>query len=194
MTTKKHNKKQTKKAPKRATKKRAVEPVEDLSWLDEAIRQAERRLAEAQAEQSFKEALEAAEGAGSLCYANANHAPRAIGDRVQFKGGTYRESRKPLYHLVPIELMQAVAETRRRGDMKYEPGNWKKGDRVFFVDCLNHCIEHLYNVTESETLEGAGEALGHAATNIGFMLWAMRRGLVTRRDFEQAAVLERGAA
>ena len=72
---------------------------------------------------------------------------------VSFAGGTRRESRKPMYHLVPIEVMRAIAETRPRGDLKYEPGNWKKGDKVFFVDCINHTIEHLWDAANPESFE-----------------------------------------
>jgi hypothetical protein len=32
--------------------------------------------------------------------------------------------------------------------------------------------------------------LGHAACNIGFMLWALIMGKVTRRDFQRAAVID----
>jgi len=105
-----------------------------------------------------------------------------------FEGGTKRSGRKPQYHLVPLELMQAVAETRVEGDRKYEPGNWMLGSKEFFVDCLGHAIEHLMECAwdDQEDLE---THLGHAATNIAFILWALARGKVTRDDFRNAAVI-----
>src|SRR5215471_7836447 len=85
-----------------------------------------------------------------------------------FEGGTKRSGRRPAYHLVPKELMEAVADTRVEGDRKYAPGNWMKGDKEFFVDCLSHAIDHLMDCAwdDHEDLE---THLGHAATNIGFI-------------------------
>jgi hypothetical protein len=106
-----------------------------------------------------------------------------------FEGGTKRSGRKPAYHLVMVELMQAVAKTRAEGDRKYQPGNWMKGNKEFFVDCLGHAIEHLMLCAWDEE-EDIFTHLGHAATNIGFILWALIRGKVTRRDFQRAAVVD----
>jgi hypothetical protein len=105
-----------------------------------------------------------------------------------FEGGTKRSGRKPAYHLVMIELMEAVARTREEGDRKYKPGNWMKGSKEFFVDCLGHAIEHLVLCVWDEE-EDLWTHLGHAATNIGFILWGMARGKVSRRDFQRAAVV-----
>jgi hypothetical protein len=102
---------------------------------------------------------------------------------------TIRESRRPLYHLVPIELLEAVADTRAHGDLKYQPGNWKGGDRAFFLDCVNHAIEHLYGATDMTSDEDITTHLGHAATNIAFMLWALKKGVLSREDFNNAAVI-----
>ena len=51
------------------------------------------------------------------------------------------------------------------GDLKYGAGNWQKGNKEFFVDCLGHAIEHLmlFAWDDHESLE---THLGHAATNI----------------------------
>jgi hypothetical protein len=111
------------------------------------------------------------------------------GQGATFEGGTKRSGRKPAYHFVMVELMQAVAKTRAEGDRKYAPGNWMKGSREFFVDCLGHAIEHLMLCVWDDE-EDMLTHLGHAATNIGFILWALIRGKVTRRDFQRAAVVE----
>jgi hypothetical protein len=171
-----------KKPVKRATKKRAAAPDLDLSWLDDSIRQAEENLNTMR----FNDFIHSL----ARCSETAKQAAATPENGVNFAGGTRRESRKPMYHLVPIELMQAVAETRQHGDLKYEPANWKKGDKVFFTDCVNHCIEHLWDATGTDSMEDIMVSLGHAATNIGFMLWALRRGIIERKDFERAAVLE----
>ena len=105
-----------------------------------------------------------------------------------FEGGTKRSGRKPAYHFVMVELMEAVARTREEGDRKYAPGNWMKGSKEFFVDCLGHAIEHLMLCAWDDE-ESIFTHFGHAATNIGFILWALARGKVTRRDFQRAAVI-----
>jgi hypothetical protein len=105
-----------------------------------------------------------------------------------FEGGTKRSGRKPQYHLVPKELMAAVADTRVEGDRKYAPGNWMQGNKEFFVDCLGHAIEHLVECAwdDQEDLE---THLGHAATNIAFMLWGLKRNKFTRTDLQNAALI-----
>ena len=100
-----------------------------------------------------------------------------------------RASSKPLYHLVPAELLEAVAEARAAGDLKYAPGNWKQGGPVFFIDSLNHAIEHLIRSVDPESDESMEVHLGHAATNLAFILWALKRGIVRQRDFLAAAEL-----
>lgn len=107
---------------------------------------------------------------------------------VEFAGGTKRSTRRPPYHLVPVELMEAVAWTRLEGDRKYEPGNWKNGDREFFADCMSHAIQHLMDAPWDEE-EDLTTHLGHAATNIAFILWALKRGRITREDFQRIACL-----
>ena len=109
-------------------------------------------------------------------------------EAVEFTGGAQRCSRKAPFFLVPRELLEAVAWTRLEGDRKYAPGNWQKGDREFFVDCLSHAIQHLMDAPWEET-EDFETHLAHAATNIAFILWAKRRGLVSREDFRQVAQL-----
>jgi len=107
---------------------------------------------------------------------------------VEFSGGARRRDRKPPFFLVPRELLEAVAWTRLEGDRKYEPGNWQKGDKEFFVDCLSHAIQHLMDAPW-EAAEDFDTHLGHAACNIAFILWAKRRGVVSREDFQQVALL-----
>src|SRR5262245_46631582 len=105
-----------------------------------------------------------------------------------FAGGTKRSSRKPQYHLVPVELMEAVADTRVEGDVKYGVGNWMQGSKEFFVDCLGHAIGHLMDCAWDDE-EDLKTHLGHAATNIGFMLWALKRNKFNKTDLQNAAMV-----
>jgi hypothetical protein len=107
---------------------------------------------------------------------------------AEFSGGTKRSTRRPPYNLVPVELMEAVAWTRHEGDTKYGPNNWMAGDREFFADCLSHAIQHLMDASWDDT-ESLETHLGHAATNIGFILWALKRGKVTREVLQNIARL-----
>lgn len=109
---------------------------------------------------------------------------------VEFEGGAGRSERYVPLWLCPIELIQAVADTRLYGDQKYEPGNWQQGDKHFFVDCLSHAIQHLYDYAMPPEGDQGGEYhLGHAATNISFVLWALKRGKIDRADFFNVAKL-----
>jgi hypothetical protein len=102
-----------------------------------------------------------------------------------FAGGAKRSSRKAPHFLSPLELSEAVAWTRYSGDAKYGVGNWHNGDKEFFVDCLSHSIQHLMEAPYEEE-EDFWTHLGHAACNIGFMLWALKRGIVTAQDYRDA--------
>lgn len=119
------------------------------------------------------------------CSCEACKPPKSKGKTkdVEFASGAKRSSRKPPYHLVPRELLEAVAWTRFDGDAKYAVGNWKQGDREFFVDCLSHAIEHLYEFPDDE----GEDHLGHAACNIAFILWGLTHGKVNRGDFRNVA-------
>lgn len=110
-------------------------------------------------------------------------------EEVTAPSSAKRSTKKPLYHLVPIELLRAVAQTRAYGDRKYEPGNWKQGDAEFFIDCLSHAIEHLMRAGDPEDKDGVHKHLGHAACNIAFLLWALERKIVTPEDFATAALI-----
>lgn len=108
---------------------------------------------------------------------------------VQFAGGARRSGKYVPFFLCPVEIVEAVAAARVEGDLKYEPGNWMKGGKEFFIDCLSHAIEHLFQFPH----DASEDHLGHAACNIAFMLWAVKRGIVKREDFINAArVLEGG--
>jgi hypothetical protein len=95
--------------------------------------------------------------------------------------------------LVPRELLDLVAKTRAEGDRKYGAGNWKHGDRLFFVDCLSHAITHLMDAPGEEDGEDFETHLAHAGCNIAFIAWALKRGIVKVQDFENAAELYGGA-
>lgn len=102
---------------------------------------------------------------------------------VSFEGGARRADRKPPLFLCPIELIEEVAKTRLEGDLKYEPGNWQSGDVEFFLGCNSHAITHLLEMVDTDNEEDILTHLGHAACNIAFMIWAVRRQKISRRDF-----------
>lgn len=122
------------------------------------------------------------------CAARVNRMAEARGAPAEAR----RETRAPLVHLVPIELIEAVAEARVEGDCKYTPGNWQNGSPQFFVGCLNHAIEHLFGAACMNPKDQKGDSiethLGHAACNIAFILWALKRGRVSPDDFFNAAL------
>lgn len=113
---------------------------------------------------------------------------------VAYSGGAKRGGRKLPLFLCPLELVEAVADTRLEGDLKYEPGNWTKGDAEFFLECNSHAIAHLFEATDTDHSEDILTHLGHAATNIAFMLWAIRRGVIRREDFRNYATFVKANA
>jgi hypothetical protein len=85
--------------------------------------------------------------------------------------------------------LEGVARTTEEGDRRYAPGNWMKGCKEFFVDCLGHAIEHFMLCAWDEEKD-IWTHLSHTATNIAFILWALAsEGKVTGRDFQRAAVI-----
>ena len=98
----------------------------------------------------------------------------------RFAGGAGRTDRKPRFDLIPFEFLESVAEVLTRGAVKYGPYNWKRGRKEFFLDAWNHAFVHLQKFKEGDRSE---DHLGHLASNVAFMVWAVKHRVVSQDDF-----------
>jgi hypothetical protein len=95
-------------------------------------------------------------------------------------GGARRTDRKPRFDLIPLEFLEAVAMALSTGAIQYGPYNWKRGGKDFFLDAWNHAFVHLQKFKEGDTSE---DHLGHLASNVAFLVWAIRNGVIAQEDF-----------
>ncbi len=100
----------------------------------------------------------------------------------RFRGGARRSDRKPRFDLIPWEFLEAVAVVLAEGATRYGSHNWKRGGRDFFVDAWNHAFVHLEKFKEGDQSE---DHLAHLACNVVFLLWAVKRKILTAREFMQ---------
>ena len=98
----------------------------------------------------------------------------------RFPGGARRTDRKPRFDLIPFEFLESVAEVLTSGAVKYGPYNWKRGRKDFFLDAWNHAFVHLQKFKEGDRSE---DHLAHLACNVAFMVWAVKNGVVSQKDF-----------
>ena len=103
----------------------------------------------------------------------------------QFVGGAKRTDRKPRFDLIPFEFLESIADVLTEGAVKYGPCNWKRGKKDFFLDAWNHAFVHLQKFKEGDRSE---DHLGHLACNVAFMVWAVKKGVVSQEDFEAPAL------
>lgn len=85
------------------------------------------------------------------------------------EGVKYDQDKLP-YHLLPPELMEAVADILDFGQKKYAPRNWEKGmkwSRVF-----SSLMRHMWKWWNGETNdpETGKSHLWHAGCNIAFLI------------------------
>lgn len=66
-----------------------------------------------------------------------------IKEYVEFEGGAKVSSLRPAYHLLYRKFLEAMAGVCTEG-MRYGESNWKRGNREFAIERLNHAIDHLY--------------------------------------------------
>lgn len=86
-----------------------------------------------------------------------------------------RDAKKPPYHLIPFEALEALARRFEKG-LHYGENNWKKGDKEWLDDAFNHCIEHLYKYKNGDTSEDSPEEnLAAAAWFPVIAIWHLRR-------------------
>jgi len=98
----------------------------------------------------------------------------------RFSGGARRTDRKPRFDLIPFEFLESVAEVLTRGSARYGPYNWKRGRKDFFLDAWNHAFVHLEKFKEGDRSE---DHLAHLACNVVFMVWAVKKGIISQDDF-----------
>ena len=98
----------------------------------------------------------------------------------RFPGGARRTDRKPRFDLIPFEFLESAAEVLTRGAARYGPYNWKRGRKDFFLDAWNHAFVHLQKFAEGDRSE---DHLAHLACNLAFMVWAVKNGVVSQKDF-----------
>lgn len=101
-----------------------------------------------------------------------------------FRGGARRSDRKPRFDLIPFEFLEEVADALTEGAAKYGPHNWKRGDAEFFRDAWSHAFVHLQKFKEGDTKE---DHLAHLACNVAFLIWAVKKGVISQQDFEDDA-------
>ena len=98
----------------------------------------------------------------------------------RFAGGAQRTDRKPRFDLIPFEFLEAVALVLTRGAARYGPCNWKRGKKDFFLDAWNHAFVHLQKFKEGDKRE---DHLAHLACNVAFLVWAVKKSIISREDF-----------
>jgi hypothetical protein len=81
-----------------------------------------------------------------------------------------RADGKLMYELVPIEPIEALADIMTYGAQKYAPNNWQNVEQDRYYAAL---LRHVFAWRKGETYdsESGRHHLGHALTNLAFMLW-----------------------
>ncbi|MDE2233421.1 MAG: hypothetical protein KGJ90_04920 [Patescibacteria group bacterium] len=90
-----------------------------------------------------------------------------------FENGSQRSERRPLYTLIPLVAIKAIAERFAIGAAKYGKDNWKKGGPDFYEQTKNHLIHHFWCYLENR-LEDEASPIDHlkaVAWNAAALLW-----------------------
>ena len=87
---------------------------------------------------------------------------------VIFENGSSRSESKPMYELVPMEAVDAIAERLGMGFKVHGRENWKGGGPEFFAETKRHLTAHLLNYLQGDTSE---DHLSAVATNAAMLLW-----------------------
>lgn len=98
------------------------------------------------------------------------------GTREVFVTGSQRDSRtgKGRFDLVPFHPLQRLAQLYERGAIKYQPGNWKKGQPLSRYQ--DSAARHLYQLIDGDKSEDHAAAV---AWNMFAFMWtaeAIRTG------------------
>ena len=87
---------------------------------------------------------------------------------VTFENGSSRSESKPMYELVPMEAIDAIAERLGMGFKVHGRENWKGGGPEFFAETKRHLTAHLLNYLQGDTSE---DHLSAVATNAAMLIW-----------------------
>ncbi len=111
-----------------------------------------------------------------------------------YNGGARRGDKVPRFRDIDYGFLVRVAEAFIQGAERYEPDgppefkNWKRGDREFAFDALDHAISHLVaykecllarctlDTTMSDLVEDE-DHLGHLGANLVMLDYFERRGV-----------------
>jgi hypothetical protein len=109
-------------------------------------------------------------------------------DKMHYAGGAKVDHEAPAFRLIPAVLLQGAGRAYAEGT-KYNEGlfesNWKKGNAQFYAERFDHLIEHLFAYWTLRTDPGLAEVLnydreeyhlGHAAANLGFLMYGDAMG------------------
>src|SRR5260370_28684202 len=105
---------------------------------------------------------------------------KTTNNMARFVGSAKRADKKPRFDLIPFEFLESVAGVLSSGAVKYGPYNWKRGQKDFFLDAWNHAFVHLEKFKEGDASE---DPLAHLASNVAFLIWAVKNGVVAQEDF-----------
>ena len=72
--------------------------------------------------------------------------------------------------LVPVDFIVGVSKVASFGAKKYDPENWKKGEKKRYLDALLRHI-HAYLQGEESDKETGLSHLYHAGCNLAFIDW-----------------------
>jgi len=88
-----------------------------------------------------------------------------------YNKGTKFDTDKTMYHLIPPECLEAIAEVFTHGANKYGEGDWQKGlsSERLYSSLMRHVQESRKGVTIDP--ESKLRHMAHAATNAIMMLW-----------------------
>ena len=85
------------------------------------------------------------------------------------------DSGKPIYSLVPVEIIKEIEKVRSYGVQKYkEPDNWKKVELERYHEALLRHTLAIWNDVSARDSESGLLHLSHIATNVAFILELMK--------------------
>ena len=94
--------------------------------------------------------------------------PKSDAAIVKFENDSSRSESKPMYELVPMEAVDAIAERMGMGFQIHGRENWKGGGPEFFAETKRHLVAHLLNYLRGDDAE---DHLSAVITNAAMLCW-----------------------